>query len=52
MRIILYGFMILVYTALMSRHYYIQGLQDANFDRERANLKLQQCQDVIKNEKI
>jgi hypothetical protein len=52
MRIILYGFMILVYTGLMSRHYYIQGLQDANFDRERANLKLQQCQDVIKNEKI
>ena len=30
----------------------IQGLKDANFDRERANLKLQQCQDVIKNEKI
>lgn len=28
----------------------IQGLKDANFDRERANLKLQQCQDVIKNE--
>lgn len=30
----------------------IQGLKDANFDQERANLKLQQCQDVIKNEKI
>jgi hypothetical protein len=29
-----------------------KGLHDANFDRERANLKLQQCQDVIKNEKI
>lgn len=52
MRIILYGFMVLVYTALMSRHYYIKGLQDANFDRERANLKLQQCNEVIRNEKI
>ena len=50
MRIILYGFMILVYTALMSRHYYIQGLQDANFDMKQANWKLQLCQDILKNE--
>jgi hypothetical protein len=25
----------------------IQGLKDVNFDQERANLKLQQCQEVI-----
>lgn len=47
MRIVLYGFLLVGYTALMSRHYYIKGLQDANFDREHANLKLQQCIEVI-----
>jgi len=29
-----------------------KGLKEANFDMERANLKLQQCQEIIKNEKI
>ena len=30
----------------------IQGLKDADFDQERANLKLQQCQKVITKGKL
>lgn len=29
-----------------------KGLKEANFNRKLANLKLQQCQELIKNEKI
>lgn len=36
------------YTVLLSRMWYIRGVKDTEFDRERANYKLQKCIDVIK----
>ena len=37
-----------IIMAVSSRFFYIQGLKDANFDRKQANLKLQQCYEVIR----
>lgn len=43
-----YCIFMLMYTALLSRFYYVRGLEDANFDRVYANNKLQQCLEVIR----
>lgn len=43
-----YVVIIFFYTAIMSRYYYVEGLKDAGFDRETANIKLEQCHDIIK----
>lgn len=37
-----------LYTAIMSRYYYVEGLKDAGFDRETANMKLEQCHGIIR----
>jgi hypothetical protein len=37
-----------VIIAFCARFFYVQGLKDSNFDRVHANLKLQQCLEVIK----
>jgi hypothetical protein len=40
--------LLITYTLFIGRVWYIKGLQEANFDREHANLKLQQCLEVIR----
>jgi hypothetical protein len=37
-----------IVMALCARFFYIQGLKDADFDRQRANTKLQQCIEVAR----
>jgi hypothetical protein len=37
-----------IIMALCSRFFYVQGLKDANFDRQRANIKLQECLEIIR----
>lgn len=39
---------VVLYTVFIARFWFIKGLSEANFDREHANLKLQQCLEVIK----
>jgi hypothetical protein len=40
---------IFTYNAIVFRYAYVKGQKDANFDRESANIKLQQCNDIITN---
>lgn len=37
-----------IIIALCARFFYVQGHKDADFDRQRANIKLQECYEVIR----
>jgi hypothetical protein len=43
-------YVIVAVSMLVSMMSYVAGLRDADFDRVNANLKLQNCLDVIKKE--
>jgi len=46
MRGLLFLIFMFGYTALVSRYYYMNGINDAQFDREVANNKIIQCHDL------
>lgn len=48
MKFLAYFILMFMYTAIMSRYYYVKGLNDSNFDRVHANNKLQECLEVIR----
>ena len=37
-----------IVMVLFARFLYIQGLKDADFDRQKANTKLQECLEVVR----
>lgn len=37
-----------IIMAIAARFFYTQGLKDANFDRNHANYRLQQCLEVLR----
>lgn len=47
MKFLLIALALFVHTAVISRYYYISGINDARFDRQRANAKLQQCSNIL-----
>jgi hypothetical protein len=38
-----------IIMALCSRFFYVQGIKDADFDRQRANTKLQECIEIVRD---
>lgn len=51
MRGLLVFILLFFYTALISRYYYMNGINDAKFDREVANKRLVNCQRLITENK-